>query len=184
MSDGRIPEHLAIIPEERSNSGRRTRSRSSERRTEIENAPSMPDKSFKQFCGQVGRLLGRITAECAEGTEEYDRVVTWFCQWLCQLGVIFRFVKRPADEYVQSPHYTAFCRRNSDGARSAFFLYEDVGEEFVRLSRLPKNRRTYEANGMSFTVNEALRWAEGIQCFLNSSTEADTFARFIAEVSK
>lgn len=183
MSDGRIPDHLANQPEEqRSGSGRRARSR--ERRTEIENAPPAPSKSFKALCGQVGRLLGRITDECAEGSEDYDRVVTWFCRWLCDLGIVFRFVRRPADEFIHSPHFTAFCRRNSDGARSAFFLYEDSGEEFVRLSRLPKNRRMYEQNGRSIDDGTAARLAEGIQCFLNSSNGPDTFRRFLEEIQK
>lgn len=132
----------------------------------------------------MGRLLGRITADCAEGTEDYERVTAWFCQWLNQLGVIFRFVKRPEDEFVRAPHYTAFCRRASDGVRSAFYLLEETGEELVRLSRLPKFKRSYTATSPCLTDEQALQWAEGIQCFLNASTEPGTFARFLEEISK
>ena len=57
-------------------------------------------------------------------------------------------------------------------------------ESDLRLSRLPKNRRTYEANGGASLTTRALRWAEGIRVFLELVSEADTFARFFRSQSK
>lgn len=198
MADGFIPEHFAedpflqdVIPSSREPTHRKSTSRTRQRQTAdaepvqpVAIPPAPPSPAFKSFCGQVGRLLGRVTAECAEGTEDYQRVTSWFCKWLNQQGVVFRFVKRPEDEFVQAPHYTAFCRRASDGARSAFYLYEETGDEFVRLSRLPKNKRTYTATCLSISDESAQAWADGIQRFLNASTETNTFNRFLEEISK
>lgn len=195
MADGIIPEHYAedpflqeLAPSSRGPSRKRNTSRPrpilDPEPAQQAAAPPLARPAFRCFCGQVGRLLGRITAECAEGTEDYERVTAWFCRWLNQLGVIFRFVKRPEDEFVHAPHYTAFCRRASDGAKSAFYLYEETGEEFVRLSRFPKHRRTYVATSPCLTDEQAQQWADGIQRFLNASTEPNTFGRFLEEISK
>lgn len=82
----------------------------------------------------------RWAAECAAGTDNYDRVAEWFSKWLHSLGVAVRFVRRQPNEYVGTNHYTGFCTRISDNVRSAFFIYEDVGTEFVNRMRSTKCR--------------------------------------------
>ncbi|ESU40050.1 Hypothetical protein GSB_155337 [Giardia duodenalis] len=144
-------------------------------------APASP--AFKSLCGAVGRLLARIAAECAAGTDNYDRVAEWFSKWLHSLGITVRFVRRQPNEYVGTNHYTGFCTRIADNVRSAFFIYEDVGTELVNRMRSAKCRQLYKPDMPCISDDDAGRLAEFIRAFLDSSQEMFTFDRFMAALS-
>lgn len=131
----------------------------------------------------IGRLLARIVGECATGADQYDRVVEWFSKWLHSMGIAVRFVRRAPNDYVDSPHFTGFCTRISDNVRSAFFIFEDIGLEFVNKMRGPKYRQTYKAGMPCISDFDAGRLAEFIKAFLESSNEMFTFDRFVGALN-
>lgn len=127
----------------------------------------------------IGRLLARILCECSSGADNYDRVTDWFAKWFHSMGIAVRFQRRQPNKYVDTPHFTGFCTRISDNVRSAFFLYEDIGLEFVNKMRGPKYRQVYKPGMPCISDFDAGRLAEFIKAFLESSNEMFTFDRFV-----
>lgn len=171
---------LEPAADSRPSSGKRASSR--ERVPAKPAAPASPP--FKSLCGAVGRLLARIVDECASGTDNYDRVAEWFSKWLHSLGIAVRFVRRQPNDYVDMNHYTDFCTRIADNVRSAFFIYEDVGTEFVNKMRSTKCRQLYKPDMPCISDDDAGRLAEFIHAFLNSSQELFVFDRFMAALAQ
>lgn len=143
-----------------------------------------PTPAFKALCGWIGRLLARIVGECSTGADQYDRVVEWFAKWFHSMGIAVRFQRRQPNKYVDTPHFTGFCTRISDNTRSAFFLYEDIGAEFVNKMRGPKYRQTYKPGMPCINDIDAGRLAAFIEAFLASSNEMFTFDRFVGALSQ
>ena len=99
------------------------------------------------------------------------------------MGIAVRFVRRAPNDYVDSPHFTGFCTRISDNVRSAFFIFEDIGLEFVNKMRGPKCRQAYKPGMPCLSDFDAGRLAAFIETFLASSNEMFTFDRFVAALS-
>lgn len=146
--------------------------------------PAVASKPLKSLCGSMGRLLARIVSECDSGTEDYERVASWFAKWFHSIGIAVRFVKRAPNDYVDMSHYTAFCTRIADNARSSFFLSEEPATELVSRMRAPRNRVTYTRDMSCISDDDAARLADFVQAFLNSSQELFTFERFMAALSQ
>ena len=166
-----------------------TGSRPSSRKRQSPREPSTtvpaapPTPAFKALCGMIGRLLARILGECATGADQYDRVVEWFSKWFHSMGIAVRFVRRAPNDYVDSSHFTGFCTRISDNVRSAFFIFEDIGAEFVNKMRGPKYRQVYKPGMPCISDFDAGRLAEFIKAFLESSNEMFTFDRFVGALN-
>ena len=162
-----------------------TGSRPSSRKRQSPREPSTtvpaapPTPAFKALCGWIGRLLARILSECAAGADQYDRVTDWFAKWFHSMGIAVRFQRRQPNKYVDVPHFTGFCTRIADNVRSAFFIFEDVGAEFVNKMRGPKYRQTYKPGMPCISDFDAGRLAEFIKAFLASSNDMFTFDRFV-----
>ena len=142
--------------------------------------PAEPSPAFKAFCGQVGRLMGRITADCADGHCDYEAVAAWFSRWFAGLGISIRFAFRKPNTYVSVPHYTIFCTR-ADGPRSAFYVYQLTGEQFVLL--LQRLRSQVKTIGPEECASDELcqQMGDAIQIFLNEERpgEPGVFERFM-----